>query len=38
MSLRARLLVAFAYTLLVVIVALEEPLSINDSDRVNAEV
>src|SRR3954464_7308237 len=38
MSLRARLLAAFAYTLLVVIVALEVPLSINVSDRVNAEV
>jgi signal transduction histidine kinase len=38
MSLRARLLAAFAYTLLVVIVALEVPLSINLSDRVNAEV
>ena len=38
MSLRARLLAAFAYTLLVVIVALEVPLSANLSDRVNAEV
>jgi two-component system, OmpR family, sensor kinase len=38
MSLRARLLAAFAYTLLVVIVALEVPLSINVNDRVNAEV
>ena len=38
MSLRARLLVAFAYTLIVVIVALEVPLSANVSDRVNAEV
>src|SRR3954454_6854407 len=38
MSLRARLLAAFAYTLLVVIVALELPLSTNVSDRVNAEV
>ncbi|MGA9373117.1 MAG: hypothetical protein WBV53_14800, partial [Solirubrobacterales bacterium] len=38
MSLRARLLAAFAYTLLVVIVALEVPLSANVSDRVNAEV
>jgi len=37
-SLRARLLAAFAYTLLVVIVALEVPLSANVSDRVNAEV
>src|SRR3954447_20526696 len=38
MSLRARLLAAFAYTLLVVIVALEVPLSANVSNRVNAEV
>ncbi len=38
MSLRARLLAAFAYTLLVVLVALEVPLSANVSDRVNAEV
>ena len=38
MTLRARLLAAFAYTLLVVIVALEVPLSANLSDRVNAEV
>ncbi len=38
MSLRARLLVAFAYTLLVVIVALEVPLGRNLSKRVNAEV
>src|SRR5262249_15387678 len=38
MSLRARLLIAFAYTLLVVIVALLVPLSANLSDRVNAEV
>jgi two-component system, OmpR family, sensor kinase len=38
MSLRSRLLAAFAYTLLVVIVALEVPLSANVSDRVNAEV
>ncbi len=38
MSLRARLLAAFAYTLIVVIVALEVPLSTNVSDRVNAEV
>jgi signal transduction histidine kinase len=38
MSLRTRLLAAFAYTLLVVIVALEVPLSANVSDRVNAEV
>ena len=38
MSLRARLLAAFAYTLLIVIVALEVPLAANISDRVNAEV
>ena len=38
MSLRARLLAAFAYTLIVVIVALEVPLSANVSDRVNAQV
>src|SRR5262249_60348069 len=38
MSLRTRLLLAFAYTLLVVIVALMVPLSANLSDRVNAEV
>jgi signal transduction histidine kinase len=38
MSLRARLLAAFAYTLLVVLVALEVPLASNVSDRVNAEV
>ena len=38
MSLRARLLAAFAYTLLIVIVALEVPLAANLSDRVNAEV
>ena len=38
MTLRARLLAAFAYTLIVVIVALEVPLSANVSDRVNAEV
>jgi two-component system, OmpR family, sensor kinase len=38
MSLRARLLAAFAYTLIVVIIALEVPLSANVSDRVNAEV
>jgi signal transduction histidine kinase len=37
-SLRARLLAAFAYTLLIVIVALEVPLAANLSDRVNAEV
>ncbi len=38
MSLRARLLAAFAYTLLVVIVALEVPLGSNLNKRVNAEV
>jgi signal transduction histidine kinase len=38
MSLRARLLAAFAYTLLVVIVALEVPLGRNLSKRVDAEV
>src|SRR5262249_28774020 len=38
MSLRARLLAAFAYTLLVVIVALEVPLGSNLSKRVNSEV
>ena len=38
MSLRARLLAAFAYALLVVIVALMVPLATNLGDRVNAEV
>ncbi|MGZ5310548.1 MAG: ATP-binding protein [Solirubrobacterales bacterium] len=38
MSLRARLLAAFAYALLIVIVALMVPLASNLSDRVNAEV
>jgi two-component system, OmpR family, sensor kinase len=38
MSLRARLLAAFAYTLLVVIVALEVPLGSNLNKRVNSEV
>src|SRR5690242_14304478 len=38
MSLRARLLAAFAYTLIVVIVALEVPLAANLSSRVNSEV
>jgi signal transduction histidine kinase len=38
MSLRARLLAAFAYTLLVVIVALEVPLANNLADRIDAEV
>jgi sensor histidine kinase regulating citrate/malate metabolism len=37
-SLRARLLAAFAYSLVIVIVALEVPLATNLSDRVNAEV
>jgi signal transduction histidine kinase len=37
-SLRARLLAAFAYTLLVVIVALEVPLGSNLDKRVNSEV
>ena len=38
MSLRARLLAAFAYALLVVIVALEVPLANNLAQRVDAEV
>ncbi|MBM3668247.1 MAG: HAMP domain-containing histidine kinase [Actinobacteria bacterium] len=38
MSLRARLLAAFAYALLVVIVALEVPLASNLDSRVRAEV
>ena len=38
MSLRARLLAAFAYTLLVVLVALELPLANNLADRIDAEV
>jgi signal transduction histidine kinase len=38
MSLRGRLLAAFAYTLLIVLVALEVPLGQNLSDRVNSEV
>ncbi len=38
MSLRARLLAAFAYALLVVMVALMVPLASNLDDRVNAEV
>lgn len=38
MSLRLRLLAAFAYVLLVVIVALMVPLALNLSRRVNAEV
>ncbi len=38
MSLRTRLLLAFAYALLVVIVALEVPLALNVQRRVDAEV
>lgn len=38
MSLRARLVVAFAYVLLLVIVALEVPLALNLSKRVDAEI
>ncbi len=38
MSLRARLLAAFAYVLILVIVALEVPLILNVSRRVDAEV
>ncbi len=38
MSLRARLLAAFAYALLIVIVALEVPLATNVGDRIDAEV
>ena len=38
MSLRVRLLAAFAYTLLIVIVALEVPLATNVGDRIDAEV
>lgn len=38
MSLRTRLLAAFAYVLLVVIVALEVPLALNVSRRVDSEV
>ena len=38
MSLRTRLLAAFAYALVIVIVALEVPLASNLEDRVNAEV
>jgi two-component system, OmpR family, sensor kinase len=37
-SLRARLLVAFAYVLVLVIVALEVPLALNLSRRVDAEI
>ena len=38
MSLRARLLAAFAYVLVLVIVALEVPLALNLSRRVDAEI
>ena len=38
MSLRTRLLAAFAYVLVLVIVALEVPLILNVSRRVDAEV
>jgi two-component system, OmpR family, sensor kinase len=38
LTLRARLLLAFAYTLVVVIVALEVPLALNLSRRVDAEI
>ena len=38
MSLRARLVVAFAYVLLLVILALEVPLALNLSNRVDAEI
>ncbi len=38
MSLRARLVVAFTYVLVLVIVALEVPLAINLSNRVDAEI
>ena len=38
MSLRTRLLAAFAYALLIVIVALEVPLATNVGDRIDAEV
>ena len=38
MSLRARLLAAFAYVLVLVIVALEVPLALNFSRRVDAEI
>ena len=38
MSLRARLVVAFAYVLVLVIVALEVPLALNLSKRVDAEI
>src|SRR5215210_6598793 len=38
MSLRSLLLAAFAYVLLLAILALEVPLALNVSDRINAEV
>src|SRR4029453_12474255 len=38
MSLRARLLLAFTYVLVLVIVALEVPLALNLSKRVDAEI
>src|SRR4051812_40434438 len=38
MSLRLRLLVAFAYVSLLILVALEVPLALNLSRRINAEV
>jgi two-component system, OmpR family, sensor kinase len=38
MSLRTLLLAAFAYVLLLAILALEIPLALNVSDRINAEV
>src|SRR3712207_2223495 len=38
MSLRARLVVAFTYVLVLVIVALEVPLALNLSKRVDAEI
>ena len=38
MSLRGRLLAAFAYVLVLTIVALEVPLALNISRRVDAEV
>ena len=38
MSLRARLVVAFTYVLVLVVVALEVPLALNLSKRVDAEI
>ena len=38
MSLRVRLLVAFAYVALLILVALEVPLTLNLSRRIDAEV